>query len=60
MFLDTRDPWPPPAPWQPPPRPRSRAERVIVRLIALNLVLLLIAPIGGATLIHLALAWWRG
>lgn len=60
MFLDTRDPWPPPVPWQPAPPERSRAERVIARVIAANLVLLFVAPIGGASLIHFIFSLWRG
>jgi hypothetical protein len=49
--------WKPPQ--EPPPRePRltRRQERVLVWLIAVNALLLLIAPIGGATIIHGILA----
>ena len=60
MFLDTRDPWPSPEPWPPAAPLPSRAERVVMRLVAVNLVLLFVAPIGGASLFGL-LAWlWRG
>ncbi len=48
--------------WKPPPRkPRltQRQERVFVWLIAVNALLLLIAPIGGATIIHAVLAVLR-
>ncbi len=52
--------WKPP--WEPPPRkPRltKRQERVLVWLIAVNAVLLLMAPIGGATVTHAILAVLR-
>ncbi|AWN44422.1 hypothetical protein U8607_06425 [Methylobacterium durans] len=47
--------------WEPPRKPRltKRQERVLLWLIAVNLLLLLIAPIGGATLIHAVLAMLR-
>jgi hypothetical protein len=45
--------------WQPPrePPPRRppltrRGERILFWLIAVNAILLLVAPIGGATLFH--------
>jgi hypothetical protein len=44
---------------EPPPRePRLTAgqERVLLWLIAVNVLLLLVAPIGGATVIHAVLA----
>ncbi|MEG8038386.1 hypothetical protein QP166_03155 [Sphingomonas sp. LR60] len=53
MFVDFRD-QPPPPPWQPQrPRPRLTAgqEKALAAIIGFNVVLLLIAPIGGATLI---------
>ena len=49
--------WKPPC--EPPPRrPRltERQERVFVWLIALNALMLFIAPIGGATVMHVFLA----
>ncbi|ACL63123.1 conserved hypothetical protein (plasmid) [Methylobacterium nodulans ORS 2060] len=48
--------------WEPPPRrPQltERQERVFLWLIALNALLLLLAPIGGATIIHAVLAVLR-
>ena len=45
--------WEPP--WEPPPRePRltPRQERVLIWLISVNALLLLLAPISGATIIH--------
>lgn len=58
MFLDTRDPWPAPEPWRPaaPRRLTPRGERVLMRLIAVNLLLLFLAPIGGSSLIA-AILW---
>ena len=41
------------------PRPTERQERVFLWLIAVNALLLLVAPIGGATLIHAVLAMLR-
>jgi hypothetical protein len=52
--------WEPP--WEPPPRkPRlsKRQEMVLVSLIVFNALLLLIAPIGGASVIHAVLAVLR-
>ena len=52
--------------WEPPqeppprePRPTKRQEMVFVWLIAVNALLLLVAPIGGATIIHAVLAMLR-
>lgn len=53
MFVDFRD-QPPPPPWQPRrPRPRltPRQEKALAAIIGLNVILLIVAPIGGATLI---------
>ncbi|KAB1072731.1 hypothetical protein F6X51_14045 [Methylobacterium planeticum] len=52
--------WKPP--WEPPrrePRLTKRQERVLIWLIAVNALLLLIAPIGGATVIQAILAILR-
>ena len=52
--------WEPP--WEPPPRKpqlTKRQERVLVWLIAVNALLLLIAPFGGSTLVHAVLAMLR-
>jgi hypothetical protein len=63
MFVDFRDREPPP-PWHPPagpppgPRLTPRQQRLLSRVIGLNLLLLLIAPIGGATIVSLILTWW--
>ena len=55
MFVDVE--WRPQG--EPPPReprPNERQERVFVWLIAVNALLLLIAPMAGATIIHAILA----
>ena len=58
MFLDL----PGAGPWRPdPPKPRitPKGEKILVWIVALNLVLLLVAPIGGATVIHALIALLR-
>ena len=52
----------PPPPWQPPRRPRvtKKQERAILWLIGLNALLLLVAPIGGATIIEAVIKLFRG
>ncbi len=62
MYLD-RDAWPPPRPWQPPPRkPRltKRDEKVLTWLIGLALIAWLCAPLAGATLFDALIAMLRG
>jgi hypothetical protein len=60
MFLDLtgyyrRQPDPPPE--NPPRRTLTAGEqKVLIWVICLNLVLLVVAPIGGATVIHAAIA----
>lgn len=65
MFRDTSDEWPfgpghgpKPAPKRPNLSPADR--RMLGRVLGLNAVLLMIAPIGGATLIHPLIAWLTG
>ena len=58
MFVDVE--WRPQG--EPPPReprPNERQERVFVWLIAVNALLVLIAPMAGATIIHAILAALR-
>ena len=58
MYVDTE--WRPHG--EPPPRepqPNERQERVFLWLIAVNALLLLIAPVGGATIVHAVLAMLR-
>jgi hypothetical protein len=58
MYVD--EGWRPPG--EPPPReprPMERQERVFLWLIAVNALLLFIAPVGGATIIHAVLAMLR-
>lgn len=55
MYLDQgwKPPWEPQ--WEPPsrrPRLTKGQERAIVWIVALNVLLLFIAPVGGATVIH--------
>ena len=58
MFVDVE--WRPQGEPPPPePRPNERQERVFVWLIAVNALLLLIAPFGGSTLVHAVLAMLR-
>ncbi|GEP07069.1 hypothetical protein [Methylobacterium oxalidis] len=47
--------------WEPPRKPRltKREERVLIGIIVANLLLLLVAPVGGATIIHAVLAALR-
>lgn len=55
MFLDLDGYQTPSEPWRPEPPPRRlspRGEKVMLWVIGLNILLLLVAPIGGATLIH--------
>ncbi|WP_137131294.1 hypothetical protein [Rhizobium sp. FY34] len=45
---------------EPPPPPKrrltAREEKVMVWLVCINLVILLVAPVGGATVIHAAVS----
>ena len=62
MFVEGGGGWKPP-PWQPPPRkPRmtKRQEAVFLWLVAINLMLLLVAPIGGATIVQAVIAACSG
>ena len=57
MFLDTRDPWPPLPSSPPPPEPRlrllsKRGERVVGVLVGLNLLMLLVAPLAGSSILQ--------
>lgn len=57
MFVDFND-QPPPPPWQPRPakkhqRLTPRQQRTLGTILGVNVLLLLVAPIGGATLLEL-------
>lgn len=60
MFVDFEDGSRPiPGPWEPrrpPGRLTKRQERVIGWLVGLNLLLLLVAPLGGSTLVAAVIA----
>ncbi|CAL80234.1 hypothetical protein BRADO6630 [Bradyrhizobium sp. ORS 278] len=57
MFVDLPAYWPEdPKPERPKRRLSARGEKVLVGLVGLNMVLLLIAPICGASLIDWVLA----
>lgn len=57
MFMDFRDQTPPP-PWSPTPRRRlsKDQEKLLGTAIIVNVILLLVAPIGGATFIAALIA----
>jgi hypothetical protein len=55
MFVDFRDQVPPPR-WEPkPPPPRRltpRQRKTMEMVVGFNLVMLLVAPLGGATILQ--------
>ena len=57
MYLETGGGGFHPPPWQPPRRARitKRQERTIMWIIGVNALLLLVAPIGGVTIIEVAI-----
>lgn len=51
MYLDTKNEWDPPDGMPPPPpRLNPRQERVLLWLLAVNLLLLFVAPLAGVTI----------
>ncbi len=61
MFVDTRD-WPPPPPWQPERPARrltDRQARVMRNIVAFNLVMLIVGPLAGVTLLDAVAAVLR-
>ena len=63
MFVDFRSDWHQPGPWEPKParaRLTKRQERVIGWIVGVNLVMLLVAPLGGSTLVEALVALLRG
>ncbi|MGJ4897883.1 MULTISPECIES: hypothetical protein [unclassified Bradyrhizobium] len=53
MFVDLPGHWPhDPKPEPPKRRLSPRREKLLLVLIGFNMMLLMVAPIGGATLIH--------
>jgi len=62
MFLDTRNPWPAPEPWRPErPRPRltKRGEGVLGWVIGFNLLMLVIGPLAGSSVVEALVAIFR-
>lgn len=64
MFLDVRDQWPPVPP--PTPLPQSeksrldkRGERIVGVIVAINLGLVVLAPIAGTTMAHALAALFK-
>ncbi|WP_242096091.1 MULTISPECIES: hypothetical protein [unclassified Sphingomonas] len=55
MFLDLHNAWPPPEPWSPPSRPRmtKTRERMIGWLLGFNLLMLLVGPLAGASVLEI-------
>lgn len=61
MFVPFDPDWPPFDPPRASPLPRrldAAQEKRLMQAIGLNLLLLLVAPIGGATVIGALLGWW--
>jgi hypothetical protein len=55
MFLDVKDLWPPAPPnQQPEPAPRltPRRQRIVMVILAINLLMLLIGPLAGSSVIE--------
>jgi hypothetical protein len=57
MFLDVRDEWPPVPPPTPLPESKKsrlgkRGERIVGLIVAINLGLLLLAPIAGSSVVR--------
>lgn len=64
MFLDVRDQWPPVPPPSPLPESRKprlgkRGERIVGLIVAINLGLLLLAPIAGSSVAQVLAAAFR-
>jgi hypothetical protein len=61
MFVDFRDQMPPPR-WDPEPTPRRltpRQRRTMELVVGFNIVMLLVAPLGGATILQAITALLR-
>lgn len=64
MFVRFDPDWPPLDPPRrtpaiPPRRLDAAQEKRLLQAIAFNLVLMIVAPIGGATILGALLGWWR-
>ena len=63
MFVDFRNEWSmPERPDRPPPRPRitRRQERTIAWILGINLVMLVLGPLAGGTIVGAVAAILRG
>lgn len=63
MFVRFDPDWPPHdpprrAPEPPPRRLQADQEKRLLQAIALNLALMIVAPIGGATVLAALFGWW--
>ena len=61
MFVDFRDQMPPPR-WDPKPTPRRltpRQRKTMEVIVGFNIVMLLVAPLGGATILQAIAALLR-
>lgn len=67
MFLRFDPDWPPFDPPSPEPKPTptprhvpldQQQQRRLMQAIGINILLLFVAPIGGATLLGALMAWW--
>ena len=56
MYLDEKNQWRPPEPSASDPRLTDREERIMLWSVGVFLVSLVVAPIGGASVIHALLA----
>ncbi|OYW60736.1 MAG: hypothetical protein B7X99_17795 [Rhizobiales bacterium 17-65-6] len=62
MFLDEKKLGPRPEPWPARPQRRlsPRAEKAVMAIIFFNLLMMLVAPLGGATIVQGFLALFSG
>ncbi|MEN3793292.1 hypothetical protein [Fulvimarina sp. MAC3] len=62
MYLDEKNEWQPPERPAHPARPEitERQQKVLGWLILANVAVILVAPIGGASLVHAVTYWIAG
>lgn len=56
MYLDEKHQWRPPEPPASSPRLNDREERIVLWAVGVFLASLVVAPIGGASVIHALIA----